>query len=308
MNTVKKLLISFMIAAILTSNTGTEITRAARTSYYSKLNKAQKKAYNKIKAELQKTNKDEKIPITVDTDYKNMLLSLEALLTDMPYFSTGTLELDYSGNMKTTKLIINKINNKKTIRQLKHITDNLNLAGNDEIETLIKIHDYLIDNIEYDITTDNKFNLQGALIEGKAVCEGYARTFKYLCDLYDIPCILVTGTISSPSLPEGSERHMWNCVKLDGAWYIVDVTWDDGYHSEPSEKYAFFLIGEKTFTKDNKRFTDTHKKNKYFFNFDSEKIKGFTYPEISEDSYFGEHSTYSALIESGYLTFMEQKQ
>lgn len=54
------------------------------------------------------------------------------------------------------------------------------------------------------------------------VCEGYAKAFKYLCDLSrfngDVVCRIVTGTM-------GSGSHMWNVVQMgDGKNYLVDVT------------------------------------------------------------------------------------
>ena len=41
-------------------------------------------------------------------------------------------------------------------------------------------------------------------------------------DLLGIECITVVGASFG-----SSEDHAWNMVKLDGAWYCVDVTWDD---------------------------------------------------------------------------------
>lgn len=58
----------------------------------------------------------------------------------------------------------------------------------------------------------------------KVVCEGYAKMFKVLCDACDVPCLIVTGRAGT----SGSyENHMWNYVKIDDMWYLVDCTWDD---------------------------------------------------------------------------------
>lgn len=58
----------------------------------------------------------------------------------------------------------------------------------------------------------------------KALCEGYAKAFKYLCDLSDfdgnVACYLVEGH-------EGNDRHMWNVVGIDGAFYLADITYID---------------------------------------------------------------------------------
>ncbi len=46
------------------------------------------------------------------------------------------------------------------------------------------VHDYLVENIEYDtsISKSNIYNIYGAMINREAVCEGYARSFKYMMD------------------------------------------------------------------------------------------------------------------------------
>ena len=57
------------------------------------------------------------------------------------------------------------------------------------------------------------------------VCEGYAKAFKYLCDLSDLPgveCLTVSGYLTSSSTSGG---HMWNVVRMDdGRNYLVDLT------------------------------------------------------------------------------------
>ncbi len=61
------------------------------------------------------------------------------------------------------------------------------------------------------------------------VCEGYAKAFKYLCDLANIDgveCLTVTGVMSGGT---GAGQHMWNVVHMDdGKTYLVDVTNCDG--------------------------------------------------------------------------------
>ena len=58
------------------------------------------------------------------------------------------------------------------------------------------------------------------------VCEGYAKAFKYLCDLSsfsesDLFCSLVTGTMT---VGTKAGPHMWNIVTVGGRNYLVDVT------------------------------------------------------------------------------------
>ena len=136
------------------------------------------------------------------------------------------------------------------------------------------VHDYLVESIEYDttISQSNIYNVYGALVNGRAVCEGYARSFKYLMDELDIPCTLVIGT-GTNSQGE-TENHAWNYIQLNGNWYAIDCTWDDpvsstGYVSQNS-KYRYFLKGSNDFSKD-------HKPSGQF----TEGGKVFSYPEIS---------------------------
>ena len=146
-------------------------------------------------------------------------------------------------------------------------------------EDIKMIHDYLVDNIEYDtsLSKDNIYDLYGALVNRVAVCEGYARSFKYILDEMGISSVLVIGT-GTNSRGE-TERHAWNYVEIDGNWYAVDCTWDDpvviGGGSLPQgSKYKYFLKGANEFNQDHissGQFTDGG--------------KVFSYPSLSSSSY-----------------------
>ena len=64
--------------------------------------------------------------------------------------------------------------------------------GMSEFEVLKLFHDEIIKNCEY---VDGRFAAPayGALVDGKAICEGYSKAFKLLCDQVGIGCILITG-------------------------------------------------------------------------------------------------------------------
>lgn len=118
-----------------------------------------------------------------------------------------------------------------------------------------KVHDWMIDAMEYDEseTNVNKYNIYGAIHDKKAVCEGYARSFRYIMEKIGVQCVLVSGTAKNS---EGrTETHAWNYIQIDDKWYAVDVTWDDpviigGGSITNEQRYKFFLKGSEEFFKD----------------------------------------------------------
>lgn len=102
------------------------------------------------------------------------------------------------------------------------------------------IHDYIINNTKYDVArSDNKVTnyhsdtAYGALLEGYAICGGYADSMKIFLDRFDIPNFKVS-----------SENHIWNAVYLNNKWYHLDLTWDDPVTKNDTDilEYNYFLI------------------------------------------------------------------
>lgn len=117
-------------------------------------------------------------------------------------------------------------------------------------------HDFILRQVSYssDIPTSaaetaasHLYSAYGALIDQNAVCEGYAKLFQHLCYEMGINCIQVTGF----GIQDGEkEPHMWNLVLLDGGWYQVDVTWDDGLNDGEIMYYRYFNITTVEMLKD----------------------------------------------------------
>lgn len=165
------------------------------------------------------------------------------------------------------------------ISQIEQVKNQIlqNRSGN-AYNDIKMVHDYLVENIEYDttISQSNIYNVYGALVNGRAVCEGYARSFKYLMDELGIPCTLVIGTGTNSQ--GQTENHAWNYVQLNGTWYAIDCTWDDpvsstGYISQ-SSRYRYFLKGSNEFLQD-------HTPSGQF----TEGGKVFSYPTLSGQGY-----------------------
>lgn len=148
-----------------------------------------------------------------------------------------------------------------------------------EYENIKLVHDYLVESIEYDqtISESNIYDIYGALINKKCVCEGYAKSFKYLMDALDIPCVMVAGRATNSD--GNTENHAWNYVQLNKIWYAIDCTWDDpilvggGFLSNAS-KYKYFLKGEK-------EFNESHIPVGKF----TQNGKVFVYPNLNQSNY-----------------------
>lgn len=233
-----------------------------------------------------------------ETLEKDFQLAVNALVFDKPeifYLDITKMylltEITTFGPKKTYRVSIGPSNNVpylsssfpniETIRnaefQIENLVQSLRFS-NDKYYQIREIHDFIVENTEYDetVSKSNIYNIYGTLINKEAVCEGYAKTFKYILDKLDIPCIIACG-IGQNSKGQ-TESHAWNYVKLNYVWYAVDVTWDDpviiGNGSVTNEmRYHYFLRGSNSF------FKDHTEDGNLIGNF------RFTYPNLSIEDY-----------------------
>ena len=111
-------------------------------------------------------------------------------------------------------------------------------SGSD-YDKILYVHDYIADNTTYDYSGANSdkpglcHTTYGCLVDGSAVCEGYAESFTLIMNRLGIESGICTGS-----------NHAWNYVKVDGKYYWIDTTWDDmdsqasGYQAE----HTYFLV------------------------------------------------------------------
>jgi hypothetical protein len=125
------------------------------------------------------------------------------------------------------------------------------------------IHNTLVMHCSYDIATANNatapytgFTAYGAFVNGKSVCDGYARAMKLLLNSAGIKSLYVSG-IGKTSSSSGS--HAWNMVYVPDkggnySWWYVDATFDDplisngdGTYSDISKpSYKYWNFSDKT--------------------------------------------------------------
>lgn len=143
------------------------------------------------------------------------------------YTMTLTIKYDYDVAEMQTK-------QKEIMAEGKKIVESIITKDMDDATKRRAIYDYLEKNTTYDDAAlesaeasnfqgvDNKFrdsfSTYGILVNKVGVCQSYAYTYDYLCELVDVECITVTGDMM------GYLPHAWNKVKIGNEWFTTDVT------------------------------------------------------------------------------------
>lgn len=151
---------------------------------------------------------------------------------------TADFNHDYSYGDEEVKEVINNFKDA-------YIT-----SGMSDFEKEMMIIRYMVDRIEYDYENFKKNTVPaadatayGALINGTAVCAGYADTFMEMAKACGLNVKYVSGQANGV---RGWDGHAWNKVQLDGEWYNVDVTWEDPIqYGDSSNGYNFDKLRNK---------------------------------------------------------------
>lgn len=94
------------------------------------------------------------------------------------------------------------------------------------------------------------------LEQRSAVCDGYTRLFKTLCDYAGVRSEIISGYARAGRNNAFQSNHNWNAVYLDSSWHLLDVTWASGYTSYFSNDFikfydeAYFLTPPESFIRD----------------------------------------------------------
>ena len=258
---------------------------AASYSAKANLNRVEQNVYNTLKAEIEKIasgqRKDTNIKTTgVLGSQASADKVWHALMADLPYelywhdkviginyaytltaggtpfkdvtFSFAVAQ-EFRGKDVTTTNIPNVPAAVQTARSV--VAANASKSDHDKLQAY---RQYICDQVSYNYAAARGEYANGYgnpwqllwVFDGDSttnvVCEGYAKSFKYLCDLTeesngwtgDVETINVTGTM-------GAENHMWNIVRIGGGNYLVDVTnCDTGMKGYPRKLFLRGAVGD----------------------------------------------------------------
>ena len=95
-------------------------------------------------------------------------------------------------------------------------------------------HDWVADHIAYDGPSyrAGRYPPQDAatvFAKRVGVCAGYAHVFQAIAKSAGLEARYVVGTVRGLDMRPDGESHAWNAVKIDGAWALLDTTWDAGH-------------------------------------------------------------------------------
>ncbi len=125
--------------------------------------------------------------------------------------------------------------------QIKALTDGWLAQINAQPDVLAKerlAHDLICEKMEYDYDFMNVFNqgIYSVFCTNSTVCAGYSQAMQFLMNGAGIDCAVVTSA-GDESL--GLIGHEWNIIRLNNAWYYVDLTWDDNIADDKGAVSAY---------------------------------------------------------------------
>lgn len=221
--------------------------------YRNKLSAPDKAIYDRIKLAL--ANPDKKIlagETISDQKYETIIWFVWA---DNPYISQDLINSLSGGAIPLITYVSMDYNSNDYAKLLDRADQALTKAqqiaaqvpaGWSDYQKVNYLHDYLIahciPNVE-DKGDPLNNEAYGALIRGKAMCEGYTNAMQLLCDLLGIENTVVSYNSFVNTKGEEVEGHTWNVIKMDGAFYHVDLGSDDSIAdigTTPCISYQYF--------------------------------------------------------------------
>jgi transglutaminase/protease-like cytokinesis protein 3 len=133
------------------------------------------------------------------------------------------------------------------------LSQKLTINLTDDSLKVSEIYFWIVKNIDYDhgfrhriegdtTLTQESYNV---IKRKKAVCIGYAKLFKTLCELNNIKAYVVEGVVKNKQGYVESEGHAWNVVLINKNYYLLDATWGA---ADGLLQHKYFLMNPSVFS------------------------------------------------------------
>ncbi len=200
--------------------------------YFNKLSYKEQLLFKKIKNAADNIKSDTEIlPYRyTKEEFERVVLAFRFDCPMLFYINFNNTEL-FSDRYKTS-VKLNYFESPQTIKSMKMELEATSAAAmaftqnaETEFEKAVILHDFLTKSCTKSDKTDsddytNAHTACGALVDKKALCDGYSSALKILLNRCGIECIIAEGESED-------QAHVWNIAKLDGNYYHIDAIWND---------------------------------------------------------------------------------
>ncbi len=220
--------------------------------YYTKLNKQQQAVYYAMQQCLMNLADEGQMPRVSGEELYNIFFQLRL---DHPeiFWATG-FKYRYYENSGNLIFLPEYLFEKAKIREhQKAMTSRVEKLARpaksmSELEKEKYVHDFICQNVRYDkLKKSYSHEIIGPLGQGVGVCEGIAKSVKVLLDALGVwNVIAICGNNPEKGI---KYRHTWNIVKIGGAYYHLDATFDNSLGDEEI-RYDYFNLDDKNIFRD----------------------------------------------------------
>ena len=216
--------------------------------YYDRLPKNEKDIYEQMYQAIDRYETEFFVPmcnpVVLHSIYERVILDHPEIFLEKILFEKKEELIKMMPSYPYSKEISLFLSNQVDVKMSPFFT---RISGMSPEEKENEIYSYLLQNVTYgQYENPLSHQLTGALLDGKAVCDGICKAFTWMCNKVGIESGIVIGKTKGD---QGNKvfdpgLHAWNLVKLGGVWAHVDATYGIGMLTNYSdtEDYDIFNL------------------------------------------------------------------
>ncbi len=143
-------------------------------------------------------------------------------------------------------------------KNLQSLSEYLTSPARTDLAKARSIYAWIMSHVRYDMSTytgsaySSEISYANrALQTRRTVCTGFSLIFKQLLIRAGVQAVTVKGfsrhSDVQAGLPTGGIDHEWNAVRLDGDWYLFDLTWASATAQSGKPNDFYFMTDPQAF-------------------------------------------------------------